>query len=257
MLPLDVNKKNSLIAAGLTLVFCLLLLGCCFWMGLYRQNPPPPEEGVEVNVGDSDFGSGNSMEAVSQDAPSNPQVNPADNSLSEDISSQSTEESVSLDKKEKETVDTPQEEVDTKKEPEINKNALFPGNKKKSDKGGSEGITQGSGNQGKAGGDPNSKRYDGTPGTGGMGYSLSGRSASALPKPTYNSNKQGKVVVRIWVDREGNVVKAEPGYKGTTATDEGLRRKAKEAAMQAKFTPSKDAPELQVGTITYDFRTFN
>ena len=64
MLPLDVNKKNSLIAAGLTLVFCLLLLGCCFWMGLYRQNPPPPEEGVDVNVGDSDFGSGNSMEAV-------------------------------------------------------------------------------------------------------------------------------------------------------------------------------------------------
>jgi TonB family protein len=258
MLPLDVNKKNSLIAAGLTLVFCLLLLGCCFWMGLYRQNPPPPEEGVEVNVGDSDFGSGNSMEAVSQAAPpSKPQVNSASNAVTEDISSQSTEESISLDKEKKETPNTPQEEVEKPKEPEINKNALFPGNKKKSEKGGSEGITQGSGNQGQFGGDPNSKRYDGTPGAGGMGYSLSGRSASALPKPTYNSNKQGKVVVRIWVDREGNVVKAEPGYKGTTATDGGLRRRAKEAALKAKFTPSKDAPELQVGTITYDFRTFN
>ena len=73
-MKLDTNKKNSLIAALLTLVFCLLLVGCCFWMGLYRQNPPPPEEGVEVNVGDSDYGFGDSLESVSETTASKPQV---------------------------------------------------------------------------------------------------------------------------------------------------------------------------------------
>lgn len=259
MMKLDTNKKNSLIAALLTLVFCLLLVGCCFWMGLYRQNPPPPEEGVEVNVGDSDYGFGDSPESVSETTASKPQVNTSDNTLSEDISTQTAEESVALDKKktDKKPVEKPKEKVEPTKEPEINQQALFPGNKNKSDKGGSEGISTGTGNQGKVGGDPNSTRYDGEPGTGGMGYSLTGRKASSLPVPNYNSSKQGKVVVKIWVDRDGNVVKAEPGQRGTTVTDAYLMKKAKEAAMQAKFTPSKDAQEQQIGTITYVFRNYN
>lgn len=260
MLPLDVDKRNSIIAALVTLAFCLLLFGCCFWLGMYRQNPPPPEEGVEVNVGDSDFGSGDSPDPVSETAAAQPKVNNASNELSEDISTQSTDETVALDRnKKKPTEEKPQQEVkeEVEQEPEINQRAIFPGNKNKANKGGSQGVTTGTGNQGKEGGDPNSNRYDGTPGKGGAGYSLTGRKAAALPKPNYNSNKQGKVVVKIWVDRKGNVIKAEPGQKGSTTTDAYLLRKAKEAAMQAKFTPNNEAQEQQIGTITYDFRNFN
>ena len=112
MLPLDVDKRNSIIAALVTLAFCLLLFGCCFWLGMYRQNPPPPEEGVEVNVGDSDFGSGDSPDPVSETTATQPKVNNASNELSEDISTQSTDETVALDRnKKKPTEEKPQQEV--------------------------------------------------------------------------------------------------------------------------------------------------
>jgi TonB family protein len=173
---------------------------------------------------------------------------------------------VALDKSDKKKTvekETPPKEVkkeEVKKEPEINKKALFPGKAKKKSTAegeGSQGIAGGEGNQGKSGGNPDSKRYDGEPGKGGMGYSLSGRSAAALPKPNYDSNKEGKVVVKIWVDRNGKVVRAEPGVKGSTTTDASLMKRAKDAAMQSSFTPNADAPEQQVGTITYYFRKYN
>ncbi|MBP5757969.1 MAG: TonB family protein, partial [Bacteroidales bacterium] len=112
------------------------------------------------------------------------------------------------------------------------------------------------GNQGKAGGDPNSNRYEGTPGKGGTGWSLKGRTAKALPEPYYNSNQQGKVIVNIWVDRNGNVTRAE-AQANSTITDAGLKKQAENAAMKSKFSPDPNASELQTGTITYDFRKFN
>ena len=107
---------------------------------------------------------------------------------------------------------------------------------------------------GKEGGDPNSNRYDGTPGKGGAGFSLTGRSARALPSPQTSTNKEGKVVVKIWVDRAGNVTQVSAPEKGSTLTDASLVSKAKAAAMKAKFSPKDDAPEVQTGTITYVFR---
>ena len=257
MLPLDVNKKNSIIAALLTLVFCLLLLGCCFWLGLYRQNPPPPEEGVEVNVGTSDFGQGDNRNPVPE-APNNPsRVNTSDNTLSENVSTQSTDETVALNNNpDTENKEKTPEEV-KEKEPTINQNALFPGKRNKINKDNNQGVSTGTGDQGVENGNTNSNVYDGVPGTGGTNYSLAGRKASSLPKPTYNSNKQGKVVVKIWVDKEGNVVKAEPGQRGSTTTNADLLKRAKDAAMKAKFSPNKNAQDLQVGTITYDFRNYN
>ena len=108
---------------------------------------------------------------------------------------------------------------------------------------------------GKPDGDPNSNRYDGQPGSGGAGFSLAGRSAKALPSPNNTINKEGKVVVKIWVDREGNVSQVSAPEKGSTVTDAPLVNQAKAAARSAKFSAKADAPEVQTGTITYVFRT--
>ena len=125
--------------------------------------------------------------------------------------------------------------------------------KKTDQKGGSEVKTYGPGNQGKEGGDPNSNRYDGIPGKGGTGWSLKGRTAKALPEPNYNSSQQGKVIVKIWVNRDGVVTRAE-ATANSTITDAALKRQAEQAALKAKFSPDPNATELQTGTITYFFR---
>lgn len=89
--------------------------------------------------------------------------------------------------------------------------------------------------------------------SGGAGFSLAGRSARSLPSPAYRGNKEGKIVVKIWVDRIGNVTQVSAPEKGSTMTDAELVRTAKEAALKAKFSAKEDAPEVQTGTVTYVF----
>lgn len=91
--------------------------------------------------------------------------------------------------------------------------------------------------------------------SGGVGFSLSGRSAKTLPSPNTSTQKQGKVVVKIWVDRAGNVTQTSAPEKGSTVTDAALVRQAKAAALNAKFSAKEDAPEVQTGTVTYVFRS--
>lgn len=118
-------------------------------------------------------------------------------------------------------------------EPEINPKAVYPGTRKTNQQGGSPG-------------------YAGTPDQGGTGWSLKGRTAKALPEPRYDSPQEGKVIVKIWVDRNGNVVKAETSSK--ECTDENLKSQAEQAALKSKFSPDPNATELQTGTITYFFK---
>ena len=251
------EDKNKIISGTITALVLGLIVVICLAFGYDPPDPPIPEEGVEVNLGNSDNGFGDEPIPSASEASSAPR--PV--SAAEQVSTQKTESTTPIASSEKpsnaktvnETPTTTKPEPP--KEPEINKNALFTGKKSnKTDKGGAEGQTHGSGNQGKEGGDPNSNRYDGNPGNGGNGFSLSGRSAKALPSPKGGTQKQGKIVVKIRVDRAGNVVSVEAPEKGSTLTDAGLVSQAKAAAMKAKFSAKEDAPEVQVGTITYVFR---
>ena len=76
----------------------------------------------------------------------------------------------------------------------------------------------------------------------------------SLPRPSYNAQMEGTVVVQIKVDQYGNVTEALPGVEGTTVTDKALWNAARNAAMKAHFNMSADAPVLQTGTITYKFK---
>jgi len=122
----------------------------------------------------------------------------------------------------------------------------------------SQGVTYPGGNQGVPTGDPNSNNYgDGGSGNGSKGtgpsFSLSGRTASSLPKPKYPGEDQGMVVVKITVDKNGNVTAAEPGAKGTTIMNEKFWAEAKQAALKAKFNTDNNAQAYQQGTISYRF----
>lgn len=229
-----------------TILFHALILVCFFLFGFSSPLPPPPEEGVEVNLGYSEDGMGEIQpdQPASEDASSPPSSDAQD-----DVSTQNTEESHSLDKKNNSNnkTTTPQEDA-------VNKNALYPGKK---NPGGSEGETGKPGDQGHPDGDPDAKNHYGTPGPGGVSFNLSGRNKKSLPKPEYNSRDEGIVVVSIWVDKNGNVTKAIPGARGTTTTSTYLLNTAKAAALKAKFHEKADAPEEQKGTITYNFINLN
>lgn len=85
---------------------------------------------------------------------------------------------------------------------------------------------------------------------------VKGRSVmGSLPVPVKdNIQKSGTVVVRIYVNQNGDVINAIAGETGTTVTDRTLWKNAEEAARKAKFNVSRNAPESQEGTITYVFK---
>ena len=86
------------------------------------------------------------------------------------------------------------------------------------------------------------------------GYGLNGRSLQSKGKVLQECNEQGLVVVRISVDRQGDVVLAEPGVKGTTNTHPCLLEPAKKTAQLHKWIPDNAAPEIQIGFVVIQFK---
>ena len=245
---------NPKLTSALCTAVIVLLASLLMSLNIFAYTPPDPpipEEGVEVNLGDSDFGLGDSPNPATEATSYAPPAS------QEQVITQRTEATTPIPASPKPgNVTNPAAEAKPQpenKEPEINKNALFPGKRNQNSGGGSQGTTQGSGNQGKADGTPNNNNYGGRGGNGGN-YSLAGRTAVSLPKPEYNSNQQGKIVVRIWVDQQGRVTRVEAPYKESTITTGTLVEQAKAAARRARFNASTNAPEEQIGTITYIFK---
>jgi len=123
---------------------------------------------------------------------------------------------------------------------------------------GGEGDDNQAGDKGNPNGDPNASGYYGNGGGGtGGNYRLTNRKALAKPKPTYDCNEEGKVVVQISVDKTGKVISARPGVKGTTNSATCLLSRAKEAALKTRFNSDSKAPTKQVGSIIYNFTLSN
>ena len=95
----------------------------------------------------------------------------------------------------------------------------------------------------------------GTTGAGGYGtFDLNGRSLGegGLPKPVYNVQDEGRVVVTIVVNPAGQVISTSIN-KRTNTVNPALRKAAEEAARKARFN-AVDGVDNQSGTITYYFR---
>jgi TonB family protein len=270
------NKRKGMITSFVIHALLILLL---WWLGLPYLDPPPPDEGILVNFGTTETGLGQQpsevLEDVKEISPTEPTPTPPvqQEQVQEEVVTQEVEVTAPVIKKEevkkevkketpvketpKEPVKEPVKEEPKKEEPKVNERAMFTGKKSDNNNPNNQGITQGKGDQGARDGDPSSTNYgDKSYGKGdsGIGYDLGGRGKVALPLPEYNSQETGTVVVKIQVDRSGNVVGATVEPKGTTTTSNTLKSAALAAARKARFTPDANAPEVQFGFITYTFK---
>ena len=235
------EKKNKATALGVTIFVHAVVVVLLVLMAFTTPLPLPGEAGVEVNLGMYNQGMGNVQPTKPMKVEETPPPAPKQ-IVKDDVVSQDTEETPAIEKPKE--VEKPQQTV--------NQRALFKP-KQTDDTPKSEGTTGRPGDQGNPNGTPDSGSYEGQGGSGGgTSYSLGGRGAKHLPSPGKNFSEEGRVVVDIYVDRDGNVKRAEIG-KGTTTTDTAMREMAKNAALAAKFSPDQNAAELQKGTITYNF----
>jgi len=252
------ERQRNTIAVSLTVVFFGLLWILLLLLTLKRPYPPPPEFGVEVNLGMSLDGIGNIQPEVPSEVS---RFTPPTPSAAERLATQDDSDFAIPAQREPveqaPTPPTPEEAVTPQPEqPQINQQALFP--PRRPTEGGSEGVTGRPGDQGQEDGTRDATAHVGAPGAGGgISFSLSGRQANNLATPAYDSPDQGTVVVRIWVNQQGAVIRAEAGQRGTTVNDRTLWREAESAAMRSNFRPDANAPDVQVGTITYRFVRMN
>lgn len=279
------TETDRYIALGGTILFHVLLFVLFILIIFKTPIPPFPDtggNGIEVNFGTSDDGMGDiqpedyvinssnntaTAEEVSEahlkiSTPVRPSVKP--------ILTQQTEEAPEVAKTDNTDDLNNSNTEQVKPEPrKANPAALYKG---KNQSGGStssgEGKTNTPGDQGSkdgsrtatyhgpGGGTGNSPGTGGGPGGDGLGgplYSLANRNARSIPVPKAAFQEEGKVVVEITVDKNGNVINAKPGVKGSTTSNPNLLEIARKAALSAKFNSSSDAPEEQKGTITYNF----
>jgi hypothetical protein len=274
----DNEHTNAWVPALMSLLTHGILLALFMFFVIKTPIPPYPEgggKGMEVNLGFSDEGMGDIQPKIYD-------PNPAPNNEKQQIAihnnvvknnnnviTQNYEDAASVKSNTKDTskliADKNANQIQLN-EPVVNPNALY-----KESKGGSEGETGKPGDQGNPFGDPNAKNHYGNPGVGnspgnggngtgpgsgpgnGNQYNLGDRKVKIFPKPSYPGNSQGKVVVEIFVDQNGVVVKANAGVKGSTLLSKEYLDVAYNAAMKAKFDTKRDAPEIQRGTITYKF----
>ncbi len=121
---------------------------------------------------------------------------------------------------------------------------------------GSEGDDNMAGDKGQPDGDPYGISYYGSPGTGSGtgGYGLNGRSLVSKGKVQQECNEEGRVVVKITVDRNGKVIDAQAGVKGTTNSHPCLLEPATKTAFMHKWNLDSKAPSQQIGFVVVNFK---
>lgn len=275
MSVLDTKHKRK--SAVITSVILVILLYLIFNFGM-RYLDPPIEYGIAINYGTSDVGKGEPKVVKKVKATPKPPVKeekveeevveeviPKETIKEEVITSEQKEAPVIEKPKKEEKKEEPKEEVKEEKpkpKPKPKKpskdimNAFEnfqKGEESDADPKG-EGDDNQAGLKGKENGDPKSSKYYGNQGSDGdPNYNLAGRNALKKPIEQPDCEEEGTVVVTIWVDKAGKVIKAEPGAKGTTNTAKCLMEPAKLAALRTTWNAATDAPKEQKGTIIYKF----
>jgi hypothetical protein len=90
------------------------------------------------------------------------------------------------------------------------------------------------------------------PGKGLIGSGLKGRKLDNIPKIVDNSNKEGKIIIKVQVDVQGKVINSTFQAQGSTLTDSDLINKCIQTAKKAKFTANEER-ETDYGTLVFNF----
>ena len=278
------EKKDRITAAIITLVITVLLFFILLLIKIITPLPPFPEMagggGEELNFGIYNEGTGNVEgpgigEVTSVVVQNSSTPKSEEKSASEDnfVNGEAVLEKNENPKiKNNTTVITQtktKEEVKKEEENNAASNILnaYTKNKNKSGETGGDGNSGNAGNEGSPDGNPNTDGKGGHghgdgpgngdgkgPGPGGPGgYGVSGKKMVSPPPKVTDSKEEGVVVVVITVDKQGNVTEADPTGKGTNTSSAVLKSKARQAALQAKFSAS-DKYDSQKGTIIFKFQ---
>jgi hypothetical protein len=281
----EFERNKNLKASAITLMICGALFILFFFVQWTLPIIPPPilEEGIEVNLGNSENGIGDIAPQtpgepapvetpISQPAPASKPVAQQENITTDD---NETDEAATINKPSK-TIITAKTTINTPVVAKKIKAAIPPAppvpkpraqmGKYAGGNGGNngdtyngvknQGIAGGTGDQGKPNGYPNSDSYTGNGGTGNSGVSirsgLNGRRFAKLPSFEDDFNEPAKVAVDITVDKTGNVIGATVNPRGTTTTNANIRAIALRKARGLKMTAGND--DEQIGTIVFNFK---
>lgn len=264
------NSQGKGWIVSLILHILIIILFLLPILGIHPPPPPSPQEGLLVNLGLPDEGEGQETpkgtEAKPEPTPAPvkpvdekpaPQPvaakNPAPKAAPKVITGS---ENTAVRASEAAAQKAAQEQARQQAAEQARQQEAY--NKTKKSYGdllgtGGKGNTGKPGSQGDPNGDPNASNLEGiSTGSGRVGGGLGNRGVLHEPQINDRSQKTGRVVITVCVDKTGKVVKAEYTQKGSTTTDSELKDIARKAAMQFKFTTSDI--EEQCGTITVDFK---
>ncbi len=281
------EKQKNVKALAITIVFCSIIF--LFFLltkwSLPIIQPPTADEGIEVNLGNSESGlgdippasPGDFTETSTAEIPTTQQPpieEPIANNISEKgdvaIPTTSTPKNITPKSIIKETTKpTPKpiikEEIKTTPTPKPK--AVFAGGTKNNVGGNksdsyngikNQGIAGGKGDQGNPNGNPKSDSYTGNSASGNSGVKISsgltGRFIAVMPRFQDEFNENAKVAIDVKIDENGKVIYANVNPRRTTTTNADIRQIAKAKALQVKFTSGKTE---QTGTIVFDFRVTN
>ena len=253
------SQIYGLIGSILSGIIIILLLMFVF-MPFEKQDE---EEGIMVSFGDGVEGLGESAAEETTALPTTPPPAPP---TKDELMTQDDEDTVALEaQKRKEKEEKKRQELIAEQKPleELEKQRIEAERiaeqkriedeqAEKTAKAGKAGSVFGqSVGVGQSSGTGTSGNPAGKGSSNGNDWNLSGRDLrGGIPKPAYNANEEGKIVVSIRVDENGNVISATTG-QGTTITDRTLVEKTLEAAKKVKFSAGKNNV---YGTITYKFK---
>lgn len=272
------HQRNS---AKITALIAIILLLLLFVVGPPYMDPPE-EYGVAVNFGNSNFGRGNvqpkkpvksepkiveeppqpepSKAEPTKSAPAKEEVLTADNAEEIAIKKQKEAEAKAkaiAEAKAKAEAERIAREKREQEEKKRKLDALIGGvSKSEGTETGSEGNDNRAGDKGQLDGNPYAPSYFGEQGTGsgGVGYGLNGRGRASFKRLKQDCNESGLVIVRIVVNKSGNVIEATPGVKGTTNTAQCLLEPAKKIALSHKWPSDSKALSRQIGFVSVNFK---
>lgn len=262
------NYPKAFLATGI--ILAVLILACYF---IVFKNPPKTEDGtggILVNYGTVDEGMGSDYmsteepsvaekanktkpDKVTPEKPSEDKPTPQTSDKA--VVTQNTEDAAEVAAPTKKPTNTVAAAQPTKTpaKPTVNQNALYKG-KATTGTGEGDGTGNTPGNQGKTTGTTLTNNYNGT--GSGNGGSLNLTQRSFVSRPTVDDGKRhsGKIVVDIQVDKDGYVISAVAGARGTTISDASLLQACEDAVRKSRFNASDTAPDTQKGTLTFVFK---
>lgn len=261
------NNYPKAVAISTVIMGLLVLLSFFIVIGSFKPDQEFGMGGIVVNYGTSVTGMGTDYTSIEEPS-SSPNANnkltdqivpdntiaPSQSSVdAKEIVTQNTEEAVSVNTKTTKATAVPSANTEDKPVKQtINENALYKG-KKNSGTGQGDGTGTEAGNQGSIHGDPMAPNY----GEGGSGFgdtAIPLRRFTNLVTPQDDGQKTGKVAVRISINKNGVVVNATPGVKGTTLADRILWEKCRQAVMGATLNKSEEGPDIQIGVVIFNFK---